>query len=93
MSENVDRKSDYFDSIRRVILPKIVKGYFSTAFFDSIKNSLRPFLMLAFFPIGNCLFPIEHFSTLEIFVPYVLCWPFFCCWSFRNVEGVCSKDC
>ena len=29
--ENLDRKSDFFDSIRRVILSKIEKEYFSTA--------------------------------------------------------------
>ena len=32
--------------------------------------------MLSFIPIGNCLFPIELFPR-EIFVPHVLCWPFF----------------
>ena len=41
MSENIDRKSDFSDSIRRVLLPKIEKGYFSTVFFDSIRNGLR----------------------------------------------------
>ena len=41
VSENIDRKSDFFDSIRRLILPKIEKGSFSTAFFDSIKNGLN----------------------------------------------------
>ena len=40
VSENVYRKSDFFDSMRRVILPKIEKGSFSTAFFDSIRNGL-----------------------------------------------------
>ena len=40
VSENVDRKSDFFDSIRSVILPKIDKGSFSIAFFDSIRNGL-----------------------------------------------------
>ena len=37
VSENIDRRSDFFDSIiRRVILPKIEKGSFSAVFFDSI---------------------------------------------------------
>ena len=47
VSENVDRKSDFFDSIRRVILPKIEKEQsFSTAFFDSIRNCLTPVFMV-----------------------------------------------
>ena len=45
VSENVHRKSDFFDSIRRVSLPKIKKGlfrqHFSTAVFDSIRNGIR----------------------------------------------------
>ena len=46
VSENIDRKSDFFYSIRRIILPKIEKGSSSTAFFDSIRNGLSPFLTL-----------------------------------------------
>ena len=38
--ENVDRKSDFFDSVRRVILPKIEKESSSTAFFDSIQETV-----------------------------------------------------
>ena len=41
VSEDVDRKGDFFDSIRRVILPMIEKVSFSTALFDSIRNGLK----------------------------------------------------
>ena len=50
---------------------------------------VRPFLMLSFFPIGNCLFPIEHFSAGNFRSALANCF----CWSYGNVEGVCSKDC
>ena len=44
---------------------------------------VRPFLTLAFFPIGNCLFPIEHFSA-EDFRSACLTPGQLFCWSFEH---------